>query len=659
VANDSRKWLTAADCAALTGLTVRALRVYEREGLLNPSRSANGWRRYGPDDLVRLNTISVMKALGLSLAQIRELLRANDPSLLSVLQVQAKAWRERHGEAAKALELVEAAIETLKRNQQPTLEQLCKLVNELQARSNRMQKRTTILTDLMNERLTTDEQWQWQSWWGAHPVDLNQNNAYLRSRAEGYAALLDLQQQGASPKGEAAQEQILKQLALIHQYGVRERTVRMMDWNLELTAKFMELGAIAREREPGTRVLPFPLMGEELTNFYAQALKASAPGQAFQGVLGQARTLIDAHIDPTSAAARSVVHELECVCAQHGLGDPAVYLRFTPFLLQVNHQSLAPDDVRAFDFLRAAVQAHGSPTPLAAAQTSMPAPPAAPTLDFTPVELSAVRRAFARQIGMMAGVVEPRVEAAFATVEREKFLGTGPWLVLSMLRGTFMTTPDACPVHLYVDSAVSILKEKLLNNGQPSLYYRLLAETLLPEGAHIVHVGAGTGYYTAILAHLAGPTGKVTAIEYEAPLAGQAQANLRDLPQVDVISGDATQVPFDPADLIVVSAGATRPVDHWLERLKDGGQLLLPLTPDIGMGIIVGIRRRGERYFANFLSPVMIYRCASARDPQSERALAAALKGGGERRVTRLYRGEAPPVENVWLQGENWWLAYA
>jgi protein-L-isoaspartate(D-aspartate) O-methyltransferase len=100
-------------------------------------------------------------------------------------------------------------------------------------------------------------------------------------------------------------------------------------------------------------------------------------------------------------------------------------------------------------------------------------------------------------------------------------------------------------------------------------------------------------------------------------------------------------------------------VDHWLERLKDGGQLLLPLTPDTGMGIIVGIRRRGERYFANFLSPVMIYRCASARDPQSERALAAALKGGGERRVTRLYRGEAPPVENVWLQGENWCLAYA
>src|SRR5580692_1629055 len=197
VANDSRKWLTAADCAALTGLTVRALRVYEREGLLSPGRSGNGWRRYGPDDLVRLNTILVMKALGLSLAQIGELLRATHPSLLSVLQVQAQAWRERHGEAAKALELVEGAIKTLQRNQQPTLEQLCKLVNELQARSNPMRNRTTLLTDLMKERLTTDDQWQWQSWWASHPEDFNQNNRYLRERAEGYAVLVDLQQQGA------------------------------------------------------------------------------------------------------------------------------------------------------------------------------------------------------------------------------------------------------------------------------------------------------------------------------------------------------------------------------------------------------------------------------------------------------------------------------
>ncbi|HEY6456446.1 MAG TPA: MerR family transcriptional regulator [Steroidobacteraceae bacterium] len=657
MANDARRWLTAAQCAQLTGLTVRALHVYEREGLLSPSRSAKGWRRYGPDDLVRLNTIAVMKALGLTLAQIGELLRERNPSLLSVLQVQAQSWRERQGAAAKALALVEGVIATLRRHQQLTLEQLCTLMKELQSRSNPMHKRATLIADLMKELLTTDEQWQWQSWWASHPEDMERNTAYLRERAEGFAALMDLQRQGVAPSDPAPQEQILKQLALIRRYGVRERTVRLMDWNRELTAKFMEMGAIAREREPDTQVMPFPLVSQQLTSFYEQVLLASAPMRAFERVCAQAQSLLEAHVEPTSAAARPVIQELETVCVQHGLGDPTVYVRFMPFLVRVNRQALPPPIGQAYEFLRQALAVHGSPAAVLDVPAAPPVAPA-PPIDFSSGEMHVVRRAFARQLGMMAGIVEPRLEAVFACVEREKYLGPGPWRVLSMLRFTFMTTPDASPVQVYVDSAVSILQEKGLNNGQPSLYYRLLAEAQVPAGAHIVHIGAGTGYFTAILGKLTGPTGKVTAIEFEADLAARAHANLQSLPQVQVIHGDATQVPFEPADLILVSAGATRPLDHWLDGLTDGGQLLLPLTPDTGMGIIVCIRRRGERHFAKVVSPVMIYRCAGARDPQSESALAAALKGGGQRGITRLYRGEAPPVENVWLQGENWCLAY-
>ena len=217
--DNRRKWLTAADCAARTGLTVRALRVYEREGLLKPSRTANGWRRYGPDDLMRLNTISVLKALGLTLARIRKLLRETAPSLLSVLQVQAKSWRERHGEAAKALELVEAAIHRLERNQQPSLAELCELVNALQERSTPMQERGTLMADLMNELLTTEEQWQWQTWWAGHSEDLNQNALYLRERLEPLVAMQDLLQRGQSPDDPAVQEQLLKQFAMLNQIG--------------------------------------------------------------------------------------------------------------------------------------------------------------------------------------------------------------------------------------------------------------------------------------------------------------------------------------------------------------------------------------------------------------------------------------------------------
>jgi DNA-binding transcriptional MerR regulator len=189
MAKDSGKWLTAAECAARTGLTVRALRVYERAGLLKPSRGANGWRRYGPHDLIRLNTISVLKGMGLSLAQIRNLLRETDPSLLNVLRVQATSWRGRQAQATKALEVVEAAIQRLERNEPPSLEELCKLLNALQTRNTPMHDRETLMTDLMQELLSAEERWLWQAWWADHPEDVKQNARYLRERAEGYAVM--------------------------------------------------------------------------------------------------------------------------------------------------------------------------------------------------------------------------------------------------------------------------------------------------------------------------------------------------------------------------------------------------------------------------------------------------------------------------------------
>jgi protein-L-isoaspartate(D-aspartate) O-methyltransferase len=653
VTNSSGKWLTAAECAARTGLTVRALRIYERGGLLKPGRSANGWRRYGPDDLLRLNTIAVLKGLGLTLAQIRNLLRETEPSLLNILRVQAKSWRERQAAAGKALELVEAAIQRLERNQPPSLEELCQLVNALQARSTPMQNRATLMTDLMQELVTSDDQWQWQFWWGSHREDSTQNAHYLRDRAEGYAVLHDLQKQGVSPGDPAVQQELLKQDALIGQYGVRERIVRLMDWNPSVTAKIMELGTIARERHPDIKAMPFPLLSHDMATFIAAAINVSPSMQAVREVLTRVQSLIQSKIEPAATPSQTVVRDLEAVCAQHGLGEPGVYVRFMPFMARISHRTWPPGVAEAYEFLDQAMRAHGSPATTAESPAGIAAAD-----DFTPGEVNVVRRAFARQLGVIAGIVVPRLEAAFAAVEREKYLAPGPWSVLGMLRGTFTTTPDVSPVHVYADTAVSIDKSKSLNNGQPSLYYRLLADALVPEGAHIVHVGAGTGYYSAVLGHLVGRTGTVTAIEYEAELAVRARANLQDMPQVEVIQGDATQTPFAPADLILVSAGATHPVDHWLDGLKDGGQLVLPLTPDTGMGIVMGIRRRGERWFATTLSPILIYRCVSARDPQSAAALAEALKHGGQNGVTRLYRGDPPSPESVWLRGENWCLAY-
>lgn len=185
-----------------------------------------------------------------------------------------------------------------------------------------------------------------------------------------------------------------------------------------------------------------------------------------------------------------------------------------------------------------------------------------------------------------------------------------------------------------------------------------------------MHIGAGVGYYTAILAYLAGPTGRVTGIEFEPELATRAKANLAPYQNVEIIEGDGSSVPFAEADVIYVNAGCTRPAENWLDRLADGGRLILPLTSDqsfcaaslaqaISAGAVFRIERRGPDYFATWISPVAIFPCAGCRDEVSESALAEAFAKGGWQQVTRLYRHGDVPEQCCWLRGPGWCLAYS
>jgi protein-L-isoaspartate(D-aspartate) O-methyltransferase len=128
-------------------------------------------------------------------------------------------------------------------------------------------------------------------------------------------------------------------------------------------------------------------------------------------------------------------------------------------------------------------------------------------------ELEIIRRAYAKQIMAVFGVSDRRIEAAFASVKREDFLGRGPWQIVRWCRG-YVPTPSRNPVYLYDDVLVGIIPERNLNNGQPSLHAALIASAAPRAGEHAVHVGAGVGYYTAILHRLVGRRGKVTAMAH-------------------------------------------------------------------------------------------------------------------------------------------------
>ena len=103
-----------------------------------------------------------------------------------------------------------------------------------------------------------------------------------------------------------------------------------------------------------------------------------------------------------------------------------------------------------------------------------------------------------------------------------RFSGPPPWFV----SGGFGLEATDDVARLYEDALVAIDPGRGINNGQPSLHALSIDALALKEGETIVQIGAGAGYYTAILARLVGPSGRVIAYEIEPDIAARARANL-------------------------------------------------------------------------------------------------------------------------------------
>jgi len=108
--------------------------------------------------------------------------------------------------------------------------------------------------------------------------------------------------------------------------------------------------------------------------------------------------------------------------------------------------------------------------------------------------------AYARQMLAHANVRNDRSERLCAIVRREDFLGTDPWRIVQRPSGPPLPVND--PVYAYQDAAFTLVPERCVNNGSPSLHAKVLDGLAVEPGQHIDHIGAGAGYYTAILAEL-------------------------------------------------------------------------------------------------------------------------------------------------------------
>lgn len=100
---------TAASFAARFGVTVKTLRVWERERLVAPRRTGAGWRIYGAAEAQRVTAILALRRFGLPLGRIAEILKGFDGDLDRVLALQERALADARARTEEALRLVRAA----------------------------------------------------------------------------------------------------------------------------------------------------------------------------------------------------------------------------------------------------------------------------------------------------------------------------------------------------------------------------------------------------------------------------------------------------------------------------------------------------------------------------------------------------------------------
>jgi protein-L-isoaspartate(D-aspartate) O-methyltransferase len=260
------------------------------------------------------------------------------------------------------------------------------------------------------------------------------------------------------------------------------------------------------------------------------------------------------------------------------------------------------------------------------------------------VTLDECRRFYAEEIRYAANLSTPALIEAFARVPREKFLGPGPWKIAGadVMGGggaIYVPTEDDDPRRVYHNVAIGLDPARNLNNGQPGSLAHWIGALDLKTGDRVFHLGCGVGYFTAILAETIGPSGSVIASEVDAEFAQRARANLASYANVQVHSGDGIALDAGMCDAMLINAGVTHPQRQWLDHLREGGRIVVPITlaignTGLGKGVMVKIVREpaGQsglpRFSARVLTFVAIYHCMGGRNPVLEPVLGKAFATG-------------------------------
>ncbi len=160
------------------------------------------------------------------------------------------------------------------------------------------------------------------------------------------------------------------------------------------------------------------------------------------------------------------------------------------------------------------------------------------------------------------------------------------------------------PRHLFVDDALGshAYKDKSLPIGagqtisQPYMVAKMTQLLELQSHERVLEIGTGCGYQTAVLSRLCR---RVYSIERIPALLEKARANLRAARHANVMlkcaDGTLGWHEYAPFDAILAAAGGLNVPDAWMDQLRDGGLLVMPVGGN-GQHILTRCRKRGGEF---------------------------------------------------------------
>lgn len=310
--------LSAAECARRTGLTVRALRVYERAGLLKPARSQKGWRLYGPAELIRLNTIVALKGFGLTLRDIRKAFGSSPPALVQVLDLQVRNWAARRLAADRTIGLIQAAIAKLRSRADLSIDELCVLL-----RSTEVNSMQSVIRELINQHITPEQEREWLTYWAKlQPRDVlagQEEMATFQTIAQEFHALM---RSGAAPESAAVQAVEDRSQRAWLDSNLRQRQLEQLAWNPEVTRAWFALGGklMARTAAPDDVA-----DAAQLEKYMHQARMASRTSKLLTPIVLEAKRLLELGTRREDPEARRLADHFALICKQERMGAPAMH----------------------------------------------------------------------------------------------------------------------------------------------------------------------------------------------------------------------------------------------------------------------------------------------------------------------------------------------